>query len=106
MNFFSVCGAPKSGTTSIYNYIENHPEACVSNFKETRFFKDRYSRGLDWFKSLFDCSPDAKVWGEATPGNMSHKNAPKKSRTVFLVHFLFSFFVILQNVPTRNIITP
>lgn len=36
-NLFIV-GAPKSGTTSIYNYLKNHPEVFMSPIKEPHFF--------------------------------------------------------------------
>jgi len=35
-NFFIV-GAPKSGTTSLYHYLKQHPEVCIPE-KEPRFF--------------------------------------------------------------------
>lgn len=35
---FLVIGAPKAGTTSLYRYLEQHPEVFVSPVKEPRFF--------------------------------------------------------------------
>ena len=35
---FLVFGAAKSGTTSIYKYLEQHPDAFMSSFKEPGFF--------------------------------------------------------------------
>lgn len=36
-NFFIV-GTPKSGTTSLFNYLEDHPEVFVPKIKEPHFF--------------------------------------------------------------------
>jgi hypothetical protein len=35
---FLVIGAPKSGTTSVYRYLEGHPEVLLSEPKEPRYF--------------------------------------------------------------------
>ena len=36
-NFFIV-GAPKAGTTSLYHYLESHPDIFMSPIKEPNFF--------------------------------------------------------------------
>ena len=36
-NFFIV-GAPKAGTTSLYHYLDQHPQAYMSAIKEPHFF--------------------------------------------------------------------
>ena len=38
-NFF-VAGAPKSGTTSLYHYLNQHPEIFMSSVKEPHYFAD------------------------------------------------------------------
>jgi len=35
---FLVLGAAKSGTTSLYRYLEQHPQICLPDRKETNFF--------------------------------------------------------------------
>jgi len=58
---FIVFGAAKSGTTSLYGALVDHPciEPCLSedaqfaNTKEVRFFDYNYSRGRDWYRSHF-----------------------------------------------------
>lgn len=71
-NFLCV-GAPRSGTTWLYECLQAHPEAFVPALKEVSFFiRDEYRttwhKGLDWYKSLFIC-PDrqVKAWGELSP---------------------------------------
>lgn len=52
---FVIIGTMKGGTTSLYHYIASHPDVVPSAIKETDFFlTDRnFSKGLDWYKSLF-----------------------------------------------------
>lgn len=38
-NFFIV-GAPKAGTTSLYHYLDQHPQVYLSSIKEPHFFAD------------------------------------------------------------------
>ena len=38
--YLIIGGAPKSGTTSLYKWLSEHPEVCPSSLKETRFFLD------------------------------------------------------------------
>ncbi|MEO1437121.1 MAG: sulfotransferase, partial [Bacteroidota bacterium] len=36
---FLIIGAAKSGTTSLYDFLVQHPEVFMSSIKEPRFFK-------------------------------------------------------------------
>jgi hypothetical protein len=35
---FLIIGAAKSGTTSLYEYLKQHPQIWMSSVKETNFF--------------------------------------------------------------------
>jgi hypothetical protein len=63
-----VIGAAKCGTTSLHEYLGEHPQISMSREKELHFFVDRknWSRGLAWYESQFDA--DALVRGESSPG--------------------------------------
>ena len=37
---FFIVGAPKAGTTSLYHYLNEHPEIVMSRQKETDYFSD------------------------------------------------------------------
>jgi len=56
-NLFIV-GAPRSGTTSLYNYLKQHPEVFMSPIKEPHYFlrKDIYEfhDGIDIEKIISD----------------------------------------------------
>jgi hypothetical protein len=89
---FLVIGAAKCGTSSLHQYLGEHPEVQMSRTKELGFFQDRgnpgaysaphdprltalflasrnWSRGLDWYRSQFDQA--ARVRGESSPGYTS-----------------------------------
>jgi Sulfotransferase domain len=70
-----IAGVTRAGTTSLFNYLGDHPRVRRSTIKETRFFLDhdglkrlhRYEEGLGAYGSFFPgCPPDA-VRLEATP---------------------------------------
>lgn len=52
---FVVIGAMKSGTTSLYHWLGEHPSVRLPDVKEPQFFsrEDRWGRGLDWYRGLF-----------------------------------------------------
>ena len=62
-----IIGSMKSGTTSLFRYLETHPDLIGSRVKETNFFltEGDFSRGVDWYQSLF--SEDGKLAFEASP---------------------------------------
>ncbi|MGL5942408.1 MAG: sulfotransferase family protein [Waterburya sp.] len=65
---FLIIGAAKSGTTSLYEYLNRHPQIFLSRIKEPQFFAvdSQYERGIEWYSSLFkDASPE-QICGEAT----------------------------------------
>jgi hypothetical protein len=70
-NFFIV-GSWKAGTTSIYRYLEGHPEVFMSPVKEPHYFvhHSKFRPRLFWLRSsylgLFKNAGDAKVIGEAS----------------------------------------
>ena len=89
-NFFIV-GAPKAGTTSLYKYLESHPDIFMSALKETNYFsfteieeQKLYYRekGVsDWnsYLSLFENASGKKAIGEAS---VSYLFYPKTARAI------------------------
>ncbi|NOR54700.1 MAG: sulfotransferase [Sulfurovum sp.] len=77
---FLIVGAAKAGTTSIYEYIKNHPEIFLTEPKEPTFFSyadedkpvfsmhkevDFVTKIKDYSK-LYDSVENQKCWGEAS----------------------------------------
>ena len=60
---FVVIGAMKCGTTSLYRYLQQHPEICMSRTKEPNFFvrEKNYDKGIEWYQSLFEASGQ-RIW--------------------------------------------
>ena len=74
-----LAGAPKSGASSLFRWLADHPEVCGSSVKETRFLLDPddclfqknsnvHEHGLSGYERYFDGCDDgpAKVVLEAT----------------------------------------
>jgi Sulfotransferase domain len=69
---FVVIGAMKAGTVSLSRYLDDHPDVFVGRggtFGEPNFFvaDQNWSRGLGWYKSLFDDASAAAAIGECSP---------------------------------------
>ncbi len=65
---FLIIGACKAGTTTLWRYLQRHPRVHMLEPKEPEFFakQEIYSRGLEWYKSLFTAAPADKICGEAS----------------------------------------
>jgi hypothetical protein len=93
-----IIGAAKAGTTALYDYLNQHPQAYLSRVKEPMFFsrEGHYARGLDWYEDeYFRGAERHPVRGEATPHYLywSEKVAPRikevygERRVKFLLTF-------------------
>ncbi len=50
---FIVIGAQKSGTSSMFSYLRQHPQIVRPIFKEPFYFDRHYERGLAWYGCNF-----------------------------------------------------
>src|ERR1700742_5139666 len=50
---FILIGAQKSGTSSMFAYLKQHPQIVRPIFKEPYFFDRHYDRGLHWYGRNF-----------------------------------------------------
>jgi hypothetical protein len=84
-NFFIV-GAPRSGTTSLYEYLWQHPEIYVSVHKEPHFFGSDLSllagaiREEELYLELFAGAGDRPRVGEASVWYLLSKRAAAEIR--------------------------
>lgn len=60
---FFVVGPPRTGTSWLHEVLQ--PHTCLPRVKETRFFDDRFERGLGWYGNHFPQSDLPK--GEIGP---------------------------------------
>jgi hypothetical protein len=83
-----IAGLGRSGTTSMFQYLIEHPSVCGSQKKETRFFEyalyGRPQPPLERYSSYFDHFAGESVVAEASPGYFSggHLVAKEIDRTL------------------------
>jgi hypothetical protein len=66
---FLLIGAMKAGTTSLYHYLQGHPQVFVPPYKAPEFFvaESNWRRGVDWYRRQFaGARADAIAVGEAS----------------------------------------
>ena len=81
-----IAGVTRAGTTSLYNYLGDHPDVRASTIKETRFFMDtdelrrmyRYEEGPDHYEKYFPDCPHGALRLEATPDYMYRPAAAQR----------------------------
>jgi hypothetical protein len=73
---FVIIGAQRCGTTSLYNYLVQHPDVAPAFIKETHFFDLYFGRGLNWYRAYFPIlsglswkEPGAGWLGQILPGH-------------------------------------
>lgn len=71
---FVIVGAMRSGSTSLYRHLVDHPEVDPAATKEIRYFTKHYERGDDWYRGQFPVGV-GRITGEATPSYMHDRTA-------------------------------
>ena len=64
-NFF-IIGAPKSGTTSLYNYLSEHPNVFMSKIKGPHYFASRIKTKKEYLDLFKDAKKQHICIGEAS----------------------------------------
>ncbi len=77
---FLIIGATKSGTTSLWGYINSHPQVLSPHKKEISFFNKYINCGFNWYLSHFPSITDNSeyITGEATPAYLSSLGVESK----------------------------
>ena len=81
---FVIIGAQKSGTSSLFAYLAEHPDVVASVKKEVHYFDMNYRRGPNWYRAHFPSEAEREVGGrhalsgEATPYYLFHPLAPQR----------------------------
>jgi tetratricopeptide (TPR) repeat protein len=98
---FIIIGAQKSGTTSLENYIAQHPQVIPAIKKETHFWYRDFRKGIDWYLAHFPPIPRSEnyITGEATPNYLENYQAAKQIYNVFPE---VKLLVILRNPVDRT----
>ena len=63
-----IPGAAKSGTSSLHELLNLHPNISMSKEKEPHYFsrRDKFEMGSDYFNSIFEDGRQKKVFGESS----------------------------------------
>jgi hypothetical protein len=86
---FLIIGPPKCGTTSLYEYLIQHPNIIPAYKKELKYFDLFYKKGEGWYRSFFcthffkkiKYSKGRSITGEATPYYIFYPLAPLRIKT-------------------------
>lgn len=94
-----ILGAQKSGTTSIFNYLIQHPQVFGGVSKEIGFFSDemKYSKGVRWYHSHFVGKNDGLTI-DATPEYLYSSSCPER---IARYDFNSKFIIILRDPVKR-----
>ncbi len=77
---FLYIGAPKSGSTWIYEALRDHPSVFIPVAKELQFFDYNYERGLDWYLRHFANGGSASARGELSHDYYLSKETARRIR--------------------------
>jgi hypothetical protein len=96
---FLIAGAGKAGTTSLHEYLAQHPDVFMSSFKEPNFFVRGYGYN-DWnhYLALFRGARGEKAVGESSTGYLCSEESPAWIKSV-LGHV--KIILVLRN-PARR----
>lgn len=75
---FIIIGAQRGGTTSMYNYLAQHPQIRTPHAKELHYFSLYYRRSLDWYRGNFPSLAPGEVSFEATPLYLFDERVPPR----------------------------
>jgi|GEM_PF-990910 len=86
---FIIIGGQRCGTTSLYEYLTDHPDIIGARRKEVHFFDNSFHRGRRWYTAHFPLAVERQVrrvrgrplvTGEASPYYLFHPHAPRRIR--------------------------
>lgn len=92
---FLIIGFPKSGTTSLYQYLLQHPNIFGAWLKESHFFSYGYDKGIDYYLQNFRFNKNKKsLYFESSTDYIYHPLALKRIKEFYPK---MKFIVCLRN---------
>jgi hypothetical protein len=75
-----IIGAQKSGTTSLFKYLVQHPDVLPPLIKEVHYFDFHYLRGVKWYRRHFPYSHQLRgsLTLDASPYYLVHPLVPQR----------------------------
>jgi Sulfotransferase domain len=77
-----LIGTQKGGSTSLFKYLEEHPDVLPPLGKEVHYFDFHYARGVNWYRGQFPYAHRLRrgvITLDATPYYMMHPLAPERA---------------------------
>lgn len=75
---FLIIGAQKGGTTSLHEYLIEHPLVSPPTTKEVHYFDHAHRRGTGWYRAHFrPPTRPSEISGESTPYYLFHPRVPE-----------------------------
>ena len=77
-----IIGAQRSGTTSLFNYLAQHPDVRQPLGKEIHYFDLHYARGIRWYRGRFPFRHRLRGGAltiDASPYYLLHPLAPERA---------------------------
>ncbi len=77
-----IIGAQKGGTTSLFNYLVQHPDVRSPAGKEIHYFDLHYTRGLKWYRGCFPYAHQLRrgvLTLDASPYYLVHPQVPQRA---------------------------
>ncbi|OGL44898.1 MAG: hypothetical protein A2W05_06500 [Candidatus Schekmanbacteria bacterium RBG_16_38_10] len=79
---FIGIGAPRCGTTWIYEMLKQHPHVFMSPEKEINFFNNSFDKGIEWYKKFFLNGSERAIVGEFSPLYLANEIVPQRIKQV------------------------
>lgn len=95
---FLIPGAPRSMTTALFYYLDEHPDVCFSRVKEVNFFTRYYDKGEEWYLRFFKSWNGESRIGEASTRYMSE---PQAAERIYKFNPDFKHIFVLRNPADR-----
>lgn len=103
---FMIIGTQKGGTTSLYNYLIDHPNIGPIFKKEPHFFDFNFYKGVSWYRAHFPSLLEKYyservhgqkyITGEASPYYLYHPLVPQRIKETMPTAYT-KFIVLLRN---------
>jgi hypothetical protein len=77
INFIGI-GSQRCGKTTIYNWMEQHPQISTSSEMELNFFNNHYDHGYNWYERKFLKKKRTLMSGEMSSSYIYDLSVPKK----------------------------
>lgn len=82
---FLLIGGMKCGSTTLHDYLVNHPKLAEPQYKEPGFFSrdERFALGLDWYRSVFASAQDDQLAFESSTCYTRHPHFGEVAQRIY-----------------------